>query len=215
MADELTPREQRELDAIDRALAGRGVDPELDDVAALANALHDARATPSPEYAERLDRRAAEWLAEGRPRRGRLPSQRVWLPALAATAAAAVIAVALVGGDGERKGDDRLGLAAVPEEPKALALPESAPRQDSAGGGAGGARAQEERVKAGEKLSFDYAVVMATKARVELGGKSGSVELPPGSGRLEISTEGLGPGTYTLVVEIAGRRERRRVTLDG
>ena len=92
MSDELTPQQQRELDAIDRALTGRAVDPDLADIAALANELHEARATPSPEYASRLDNQAADGSARGpRSRAGdgpgcgspyprRRPRQPSWWP---------------------------------------------------------------------------------------------------------------------------------------
>ncbi len=71
-ADEpLDPEVQRELAAIDAALAGGPVDTDFDRLATLVRDLRDERELPTPEFSARLDL----WAAEGFPR-GRAPTQR-------------------------------------------------------------------------------------------------------------------------------------------
>src|SRR3954465_8185178 len=82
--DALPPEVQRELDAIDAALAGRPVDHELTELGALALALRDERAEPSREFGADLDRRAAAGFQRPRRRRFAWPSAQVLGPALAA-----------------------------------------------------------------------------------------------------------------------------------
>ena len=60
----LDPRVERELDAVDRTLAGREVDPELNDWAELTALLSEERPETSPDWSEELDRRAAEGFRE-------------------------------------------------------------------------------------------------------------------------------------------------------
>jgi hypothetical protein len=55
----LDPEIERELDALDRALAGEGVDPDLEAVAALALELRAERPQPSAEAEQALDALAA------------------------------------------------------------------------------------------------------------------------------------------------------------
>lgn len=57
--DRIDPEIERELDAIDRALAGAEVDPELGDWAELAELLRDERPDPDPGWAAELDEAAA------------------------------------------------------------------------------------------------------------------------------------------------------------
>jgi len=206
MADELTPDQRRELDAIDRALSGRAVDPDLDGIAALTNELREARATPRPEFAAQLDECAAGWLAGGRQRRRGLPWLRIAVPA-AATAAAVVVAVAISGG-GDGGDESRLRLSAVPEEQRsgALAAPESAPKaQDDAGADAPESRGLElesSRVASGAPLVVRYEIFRTAKAEVHFAGRSGELTLEPGSGRLEIGTEGVVEGEWPLSVAL-------------
>ena len=56
--DRLDPQAERELDAIDRALAGEDVDPELADWSELAELLRDERTDPDQEWAAELDEAA-------------------------------------------------------------------------------------------------------------------------------------------------------------
>jgi hypothetical protein len=180
-------------------------DPQLE---SLARDLHAIRAEPDPEFARGLDRRTAEWLREGE-RSHRLPSLRIAVPALAAVAAAVVIALVVVGGD-EAGDTGTLSVAVVPagqEEAQGLSAP--APQRDS-GAGAEAPGEQAERsfltspspARAGEPLVATYAIPQAGRARVRFGDRETQVEVPAGDGRLEISTEGLDPGSYDLEIEL-------------
>lgn len=60
----LDPRAERELDAVDRELAGREVDPDLGDLAELTRLLSEERPEPAPGWTEELDRRAAAGFRE-------------------------------------------------------------------------------------------------------------------------------------------------------
>jgi hypothetical protein len=64
----LDPEIERELDAIDRALGGQPVDPDLESLAELGVALREERVGAEPGFAAELDRR----VAEGFPRSGQL-----------------------------------------------------------------------------------------------------------------------------------------------
>lgn len=64
----LDPEVERELEAIDRAVAGEPVDPDLEPLAELARALSDERPATDPGFAADLDQR----VAEGFPRPGQL-----------------------------------------------------------------------------------------------------------------------------------------------
>lgn len=98
---ELDREVRRELDALDRALAGEPVDAEFDAVATLARELRETRPEPDAAFAEELDRRAAggfpardgappsrfavrvrEWLAGVRP---------MWIAAPAGAVATVVL----------------------------------------------------------------------------------------------------------------------------
>lgn len=56
--DEMAPELERELEAIDRALAGEGVDAELAELASLATDLRDQRPQADESWAAELDERA-------------------------------------------------------------------------------------------------------------------------------------------------------------
>ncbi len=56
----LDPEIQRELEAIDQALAGQKVEPELEELAMLTAEIRGERPAPSPHAEGRLDRLAAE-----------------------------------------------------------------------------------------------------------------------------------------------------------
>ena len=83
----------RELAALDDALAGRPVDPDLADLAELALLVRDERPAPDPAFARSLDERARRGfprtaeapprvhVAEAhaaRPRAGRVASASSW-----------------------------------------------------------------------------------------------------------------------------------------
>ena len=173
----------------------------------LARDLHAIREEPDPEFARELDRRAADWLSE-RERRRRLPSLRIAVPALAA-AAALVIALIVVGG--ESADTERLDVAVVPAKAaggEALSAP--APERDSSAGAQDAHPEQAERAfltspppaRAGEPLVANYSIPEAARARVRLGGRETTVDVPAGDGNLEISTDGLDAGLYDLEIEL-------------
>lgn len=57
--DRIEPEAERELDAVDRALAGADVDPDLAEWAELVALLRDERPDPDPAWAAELDEAAA------------------------------------------------------------------------------------------------------------------------------------------------------------
>jgi Domain of unknown function (DUF4349) len=96
----MDPLVERELAALDAALAGEPVDPDLTGLASLARAVREERPVPDADFARGLDERAAAGFP--RPPR-RLPSitslrprfsRRILLPAMGA--AASLLAVVLV-----------------------------------------------------------------------------------------------------------------------
>lgn len=122
----LDPRAERELNAVDRALAGREVDPELADWAELTVLLGEERPEPAPGWTEELDRRAAAgfredghadaWPSLVTRIRGIRP-MHVLAPAgaLAALAVVAVVGVtSLQDGSGGLSGGGSGGLERIP-----------------------------------------------------------------------------------------------------
>ena len=103
----------RELEAIDAALAGRPVDPELAELADLAIAVRDERPRPAPAFAAQLDASAADrFRARERGTAGGRP--RPWLPAVgavASVAAATVIALSVIGIDDDSVPGGGIGRA--------------------------------------------------------------------------------------------------------
>ena len=97
---ELTPDVERELAALDDALAGRRVAPDLTELGELALALREERPLPTGEFGAELDAKVARGFGEPGPRRA--SGRRWWAgwmaPALAATATAMLIAVVVVSG---------------------------------------------------------------------------------------------------------------------
>src|SRR5215210_3302704 len=121
----------RELSALDDALAGRPVDPDLAGLAELALALRDDRPAPSPAYARSLDERARRGFpgarARGARRRGiKLP--RVPLPALGVAASALVVVVIAVSIPREGDSSSSSGGGATVERVPSAVEPESASR---------------------------------------------------------------------------------------
>ena len=205
---------------------------EYDDI---AEDLHAMRAEPRPEFARDLDRRAASWLRE-RPRR-RLPSLRIAIPAAAAAAAAVIVVVAVSGSDGggDGGGGDQLEVAVVAEgetpggatqgvpggapggatggeaAPEALDTPFESEKQTDASGGAFLLPEV-----SGDTVTVRYLFPAATQASVELAGREAEVEVGPGSGSLEVSTEGLPPGTHDLTISTpVAPTFRTPVAIDG
>ncbi len=104
----LDPETARELAALDAALGGGPVDPDLAELETLVRDTRDLRPSPSAEFAARLDDRAAAGFP--RPGGGRTPlserlppSRRMLLPAMGAAASVVLvvgIGVAVLGGGG-------------------------------------------------------------------------------------------------------------------
>ncbi|HEV7804537.1 MAG TPA: DUF4349 domain-containing protein [Solirubrobacteraceae bacterium] len=117
--DPLSLDEARELDALERALAGDPVDADLRE---LEDLVHDIRATApqmTPGFAARLEHELAEGLPQPReaPPARRAPRRWLLLPAAGSLAAAAVAVVVVLG---QQDSPDRISeLASKP--PPALA----------------------------------------------------------------------------------------------
>jgi Domain of unknown function (DUF4349) len=100
----------RELDALDDALAGRPVDPDLADLAELAVALRDDRPAPGPAFTRTLDAR----VERGFPRAAK-PKRRRWgvkWPSISGPAlgmAASLLLVVVIGVSIPKGGDDDAG----------------------------------------------------------------------------------------------------------
>ena len=94
-----TPDVERELAALDDALAGRRVAPDLTELGELALLLREQRPEPSTDFGSELDERLARGFREPDPRR-RASARRWWTPLLSApalgTATAVVIAAVIV-----------------------------------------------------------------------------------------------------------------------
>ena len=181
---------------------------------ALARELRATREEPRPEFARELDRRAAGWLHE-KPRR-RLPGTRIGIPAVGAAAAAAALVIALAvsggGDDGDGGGAEPLEVAVVAEGPLPGAAPgagavppegatpqalETPLQRDSTAEGGGAFLLL---TREGDTVTVRYLFSAAADARVGLAGREAEVQLEPGPGSLEISTEDLPPGTYDLTI---------------
>ncbi len=137
----------RELAALDDALAGRPVDPDLADLAELAILVRDERPAPDPAFANSLDERARRGFPRAPKRRRAFTWPKFTLPALGVAASVllvVVIASSIPSGGGS--GDDSAGgggsassqAAPNTDEAAPSAGDESAARKqaDSAGGAA-------------------------------------------------------------------------------
>ncbi|MEY2443401.1 MAG: hypothetical protein QOJ46_2827 [bacterium] len=116
--DPLTPEEERELDALERALAGEPVDADLRDLEDLVNDIRATAPQMSPGFAASLEHR----VSEGFPATDEHPaprSPRRWMlfPAAGALCAALVGVVVVLGANGT--GRDDAGLAARQTTPAA------------------------------------------------------------------------------------------------
>jgi len=99
---ELTPDVERELAALDDALAGRRVEPDLTELGELALALRETRPRPTDGFGRLLDTRLERGFPGGDPR-VRASGPRWWealltVPAFGIAAAVLVIAVIVVAG---------------------------------------------------------------------------------------------------------------------
>jgi hypothetical protein len=137
----------RELAALDDALAGRPVDPDLADLAEFALLVRDERPAPDPAFANSLDERARRGFPRT-PKRRAFAWPKFTLPALGLAASVLLVVVIATsipsgGGSGDESGAGGGGSAssqAAPNTDEAApsAGDESAARKqaDSAGGAA-------------------------------------------------------------------------------
>jgi hypothetical protein len=148
--DTLTPEQERELEAIDRALAGEPVDF---DVRELEDLVHDMRATApqmTPAFAARLEHEVSEGFptprerptAAERLRRAGGPSRWLLLPAMGSLAAVVVALVVVLGGGAtDRRTDLSSSDGAVSTKASREAKPSAgtavAPEETVSGGSAG------------------------------------------------------------------------------
>ena len=133
--DPLTPDEARELDALERALAGTPVDPDLRELEQL---VHDLRAT-APEMTPAFAARLQDTVEAGFPQTGERPQARarrprrwILLPSAGVLAAALIALVVVLGQD---RGPSPTSVAL--DKPAATSAP------PSSGPGAGGGAASD------------------------------------------------------------------------
>lgn len=128
--DPLTPDEARELDALERALAGEPVDPDLRELEELVCDLRATAPEMTPAFAARLERDVADGFPEPvqRPLLRR-PRRWVLLPA-AGVLAAALVALVVVLGQGGGTSDDAISARSDQDAPARSA---PAPAVDSTG----------------------------------------------------------------------------------
>lgn len=139
LRETLTPQQRRELEALDRTLAGEPVEFELRELQEL---VRDVRATApemSPAFAARLEQEVSAGFPapRERPARPRVPG-RTWvlLPALGSLAAVLVALVVVLGGGGSDSNDTFSSAPSREAPTPTSAAPETAP------GGAGRAADQ-------------------------------------------------------------------------
>src|SRR5829696_2034215 len=117
---DLTPDVERELAALDDALAGRRVEADLTELGELALALRATRPRPNDGFGRSLDKRMQRGFPGGDPR-ARASRRRWWgelltVPAFGIAAAVLVVAViVVVGPSGDHEGGAGGGTPAVQE----------------------------------------------------------------------------------------------------
>jgi hypothetical protein len=136
----------RELAALDDALAGRPVDPDLTDLAELAVALRDDRPASDPAFARELDTRVERGFPRAK-RRTAFHWPKLTLPALGLAASAllvVVIATSVPNGDdaGSESGGGGSASTTTTQAPSAGDQSSSAGDESGASGGESAARKQ-------------------------------------------------------------------------
>ncbi len=123
--ESLSPEEVRELDALDRALAGDRVDADLRELEDLVNDIRATAPQMSPGFAASLEHRVAEGFpATDEHPAPRNPRRWVLFPAAGALCAALIALVVVLGNAGSPTGSDDIASAPPARE------------QESAGAGA-------------------------------------------------------------------------------
>jgi hypothetical protein len=99
--DPLSPEEQRELDALDRALAGDRVDADLREFEDLVNDIRATAPEMTPAFAASLEHRVSEGFpATDEHPAPRSPRRWVWFPAAGALCAGLAAIVVVLGANG-------------------------------------------------------------------------------------------------------------------
>jgi hypothetical protein len=141
--DTLTPEQERELEAIDRALAGEPVELELRELEELVLDIRATAPAPSPGFAARLEQE----VREGFPAAGQQPARRrparwprtrrrwLLLPALGSLAAVLVALVVVLGAR------DSVDMARDPSSAPSAREPATTARDQAAPAPAAGGRA--------------------------------------------------------------------------
>ena len=126
----------RELAALDDALAGRPVDPDLAGLAELAVAVRDERPVPDPVFVRSLDERARRGFPRPATRRA-FSGPRLTLPALglAASVLLVVVIATSVPGGGDDTASSGGGSSASRSAESDSAAGESAPGKAAPSGG--------------------------------------------------------------------------------
>jgi hypothetical protein len=147
--DPLTPDEARELDALERALTGLPVDPDLHEFEELVADLRATAPEMTPAFAARLEHAVAEGFPEPAERPPlRLRSTRRWalLPAAGVLAAALIALVVVLGNQNDQgessTADQTIAQSSAPAGPSAAESAPAAPDPAIANDSAGAASAQ-------------------------------------------------------------------------
>src|SRR5215218_6444068 len=120
--DTLTPEQERELEAIDRALTGEPVDADLRELEELVLDVRAAAPAMTPAFAARLEHEVGEGFPTPREQPAlirRAGRRRLLLPAAGSLAAVLVALVVVLGGRGDapqRLGGDAAQPSAAVEE---------------------------------------------------------------------------------------------------
>jgi hypothetical protein len=151
---------ERELAALDDALAGRRVAPDLTELGELALALREERPRPTDRFGTELDAKVARGFGEPGPRRA---SGRRWWHALISapvlgTATAVLLVVAVV-----------------------VALPGGSAEQDAAGGGGSPASSDSGGASGAPSTAQEEAAPQSARSSAGDDATTFSEPLPPGS----------------------------------
>ena len=115
--EKLDPEVERELEAVERALAGLPVEDEMAPIAGLVAEIRAERPEPEPGFASRLDRRAAAGFggAGSSPLASRIAGIRLrtLMPAMGAVATLAIVAAIGIGVTSDDRGDGTSGSDAA------------------------------------------------------------------------------------------------------
>ncbi len=195
--DPLSPEESRELDALDRALAGDPVDSDLRELERLVADIRATAPEMSPGFAARLEHEVAEGFprSQEHPAPPRRPARRRWVLVPAGGVLAAVL-VALVVVLGARNGDDD-AVSALSAPPAQITNGTAGPAVDGAGGGS----AVTESAPAGPK-----AAVPAPSA--SSGGVAADQSAPQGQAKRSGGSVASSPAS-----PVAGARKQERSAL--